>query len=149
MMILTDTCSPRVASTKGKLGVLQNKDIIVRHLCLLFACIPEVVINDYGLVRDWFREASHEQYWEQLVEYLLAPSAPIPTHPTNWPPLRRRSPHNHTSNPPSQEPGKSDKHQRQSLKDSPPVPPPPRQRPPPHHHDHPPPPPLPPTQGQL
>ena len=54
---------------KQKIGrpYLHNKDIVVWHLRSLFARIPEVVIDDYGSVRDWFREASHEQYWEQLV----------------------------------------------------------------------------------
>ena len=65
---------------------LHNKDIIVRHLRLLFAKVPKVLIDDYGSVRDWYHEASHEQYWEQLVKCLLAlaQQVQIPTCPTNW-----------------------------------------------------------------
>ncbi len=29
--------------------------------------MPEVVIDDYGSVHDWHREASHKKYWDQLV----------------------------------------------------------------------------------
>ena len=41
---------------------LHIKDIIVRNLCLLFARIPEVVINDYGSMNEWFKEASQKSY---------------------------------------------------------------------------------------
>ena len=58
---------------------LHNKDVIVRNLCLLFAQIPEVVIDDYGSVKDWFKEASHETYWTALVRCLLDKQAPLPT----------------------------------------------------------------------
>ena len=50
---------------------LHNKDVIVGNLRLLFARIPEVVIDDYGSVKDWFKEASHESYWTALVRCLL------------------------------------------------------------------------------
>ncbi len=50
---------------------LHNKDVFIRNLWLLFAKVPKVVINDYGSVKDWFREASHESYWTQLVQCLL------------------------------------------------------------------------------
>ncbi len=36
---------------------LHNKDVIVQNLRLLFARIPEVIIDDYGSVKDWFKEA--------------------------------------------------------------------------------------------
>ena len=58
---------------------LHNKDVIVRNLCLLFVQIPEVVIDAYGSVKDWFKEASHETYWSALVRCLLDKQAPIPT----------------------------------------------------------------------
>jgi hypothetical protein len=69
---------------KWKIGhpYLHNKDIIVQHLQLLFEQIPEVVIDDYRLVRDWFCKASHKQYWKQLINCLLNTSAPTPTRPT-------------------------------------------------------------------
>jgi hypothetical protein len=113
---------------KRKIGrpYLHNKDIIVRRLCLLFARVPKVVIDDYGSVRDWHREASHEHYWEQLVKCLLALRKPIPTRPTDWPPPRQRSPQNHISEPQNQEPGKSN----QRPNSSPPIPSPPCWRPP-------------------
>jgi hypothetical protein len=72
---------------------LHNKDVIVRNLRLLFKKVPEVVINDYGSVKDWFQEALHEKYWTQLVQCLLDNQAPLPTRPTEWPPPRRQSPH--------------------------------------------------------
>jgi hypothetical protein len=50
---------------------LHNKDVIVRNLRLLFARIPEVVTDDYGSVKDWLKEASHESYWTALVRHLL------------------------------------------------------------------------------
>jgi hypothetical protein len=76
---------------------LYNKDIIVRNLRLLFSQIPEVVIDDYGSVKDWFKEASHESYWTALVRCLLDKQAPLPTRPTEWPPPRQRSPCGHPS----------------------------------------------------
>ncbi len=121
---------------KQKIGrpYLHNKDIIVQHLRLLFKQIPEVVIDDYGSIRDWFCEASHEQYWKQFINCLLDTSAPTPTLPTTWPPPRQCSPCNHASNSSTQESDESDRHQHQSLEndsDSPPVPSPPRPAPPP------------------
>jgi hypothetical protein len=129
---------------KRKIGrpSLHNKDVIVRHLRLLFARILEVVIDDYGSVRDWLREASNKKYWEQLVECLLAPRTPLPTRPTNWPPPRRRSPRTHNSEPQNQEPRESN--QPPNSNDSPPIPSPPvgvplSRR---HRRDHHPPPPI-------
>jgi len=66
---------------------LHNKDVIVRNLRLLFAQIPEVVIDDYGSMKDWFKEASHETYWTALVRCLLDKQAPPPTRPDTVPPL--------------------------------------------------------------
>ena len=43
----------------------------MRNLRILFAQIPEVVIDDYGSVKDWFKEATHESYWTALVTCLL------------------------------------------------------------------------------
>ena len=133
---------------KRKVGrpYLHNKDIIVRHLRLLFAKVPEVLIDDYGSVSDWYREASHEQYWGQLIECLLAPLLPIPTRPTNWPPLRRRSLRTNTSEHHNHMPGESNR--RTNSADSPPIqsplrrrppkPPPPQRpsSPPPQYHQH-------------
>ncbi len=65
---------------------LHNKDIIVQNLQLLFSQIPEVVIDDYGSLKDWHREASHESYWTALVRCLLDKQAPIPARSTEWPP---------------------------------------------------------------
>ncbi len=36
---------------------LYNKDYIVKNLRLLFANIPEVVIDEYGSLKHWIREA--------------------------------------------------------------------------------------------
>ena len=112
---------------------LHNKDVIVRNLRLLFARIPEVVIDDYGSVKDWYKEATHEPYWTALVRCLLDKQAPLPSRPTEWPPPRRHSPRGHPSedNSPNDRP------------ESPPIPSPPRRRPPPppppprHSHSHP------------
>jgi hypothetical protein len=41
---------------------LHNKDHIVWNLCLLFADIPEVQIDDYGFLSSWIRKAHHAQY---------------------------------------------------------------------------------------
>ncbi len=41
---------------------LHNKDVIVRNLRLLFKKVPEVVIDNYGSVKDWFQEALHTKY---------------------------------------------------------------------------------------
>jgi hypothetical protein len=45
---------------------LHNKDYIVKNLRLLFANVPEVSINEYGSLKHWIKEASNEQYWNQL-----------------------------------------------------------------------------------
>jgi hypothetical protein len=57
---------------------LHNKDDIVQNLQLLFAQIPKVVINNYGSVKDLFKEASHKSYWTALVRCLLDKQAPLP-----------------------------------------------------------------------
>ena len=59
---------------------LHNKDVIgVQNLRLLFAQIPEVVIDDYESVKDWFKEGSHEAYSTALVRCLLDKQGPLPT----------------------------------------------------------------------
>jgi hypothetical protein len=59
----------------------HNKDVIVQNLQLIFAQISKVVINDYGSMKDWFKEGSHESYWTALVRCLLDKQAPLPaTH---------------------------------------------------------------------
>jgi hypothetical protein len=45
----------------ASLSNLPNKDIIIRHLQLLFAQISHLGINDYGLVKDYSCKAFHEQ----------------------------------------------------------------------------------------
>jgi hypothetical protein len=50
---------------------LHNKDFIVKNLCLLFANVPEVTINEYGSLKHWIKEGLHEQYWNQLVACLI------------------------------------------------------------------------------
>ena len=63
-MILARRMLTACCQHKCKCGrpYLHNKDVIVQNLRLLFAQIPEVVIDDYGSVKDWFKEASHESY---------------------------------------------------------------------------------------
>jgi hypothetical protein len=105
---------------------LHNKDIIVRCTFVSsFPKFPKVVIDDYRSVCDWYREASREHYWEQLVGVgcLLALRLPIPTRPTNWPAPRQHSPQNHTSEAQNQELGESN--QCPNSNDSPPIPSPP------------------------
>ena len=36
---------------------LHNKDFIVKSLCLLFANVPEVTIDEYGSLKNWINEA--------------------------------------------------------------------------------------------
>ena len=114
---------------------LHNKDVIVRNLRLLFARIPEVVIDDYGSVKDWFKEASHESYWTALVSCLLDKQAPLPPRPTEWPPPRQRSPRGHpSSSVPQDDTDSANSTEDDSSNDStesPPIPSPPRRRPPP------------------
>ena len=78
---------------------LHNEDVIVQNLCLLFARIPEVVINDYGSVKDWFKKALNESYWTALIKCLLDKKTPLPARPVEWPPPQRRSPCKHPSSP--------------------------------------------------
>jgi len=42
--------------------------VIVRNLQSLFAKVPDVLIDDYGSLKDWFQEALHEGYWKQLIQ---------------------------------------------------------------------------------
>jgi hypothetical protein len=56
----------------------HNKDVIVQNVRCLFAQIPKVVNDDYGFMKDWFKEASHEFYWTALVRCLLDKQAPLP-----------------------------------------------------------------------
>ena len=76
---------------------LHNKDIIVQNLSLLFARIPKVVIDDYGSVKDWFKEASHKTYWTALMRCRLEKQAILPAIPTEWPLPRQQSPQGHPS----------------------------------------------------
>ena len=107
----------------------------MQNLRLLFARIPKVVIDDYGSVKDWFKEASHESYWTALVTCLLDKQAPLPPRPTEWPPPRRRSPRGHpSSSVPQDDTDYANSPEDDSLNDStesPPIPSPPRRRPPP------------------
>jgi hypothetical protein len=82
---------------------LHNKDYIVQNLRLLFANVPEVTINNYGSLKSWIREASHEQYWDQLVACLIDRQATIPACPDEWP-RPRQSPRNHDAPPHHQQP---------------------------------------------
>ena len=113
---------------------LHNKDVIVRNLRLLFARIPEVVIDDYGSVKDWFKEASHESYWTALVTCLLDKQTPLPPRPTEWPPPKRRSPRGHpSSSVPQDDTDSTNNTDDDSSNDNTEPPPisPPRRRPPP------------------
>jgi hypothetical protein len=73
--MLTACCQHKC---KRRCPYLHNKDIIVQNLCQLFVQIPEVIINNYGSMKDWFKEASHESYWTALVRCLLDKQAPLP-----------------------------------------------------------------------
>jgi hypothetical protein len=73
--MLTACCQHK---RKCKCPYLHSKDVIVQNLRPLFAQIPEVVIDNYGSVKDWFKEASHESYWTVLVRCLLDKQAPLP-----------------------------------------------------------------------
>ena len=42
-------------------------DFIVNNLQLVFANVPEVTIDVYRSLKSWIKEASHKQYWTQLV----------------------------------------------------------------------------------
>jgi hypothetical protein len=109
---------------------LHNKDVIVQNLHLLFSQIPKVVINNYGSMKDWFKEASHEYYWIALVRCLLDKQAPLPAQPTTWSPPHQCSPCGHPSSPspPSDtDAPHEDYNKRQNdSADLPPVPSPPR-----------------------
>ncbi len=50
---------------------LHNKNYIVKNLCLLFASVPEVTIDDYGSLKNWIQEALNKKYWNDLFECLL------------------------------------------------------------------------------
>ncbi len=81
---------------------LHNKDSIVKNLQLLFANFPEVTINAFGSLKSWIKEASHKQYWNQLVACLTDRHASIPTRPDKWP-WPWRSPRNHDAPPREQQ----------------------------------------------
>jgi hypothetical protein len=125
--MLTACCQHK---RKCRCPYLHNKDVIVQSLRLLFAQIPEVVIDNYGSVKDWFKEASHESYWTALVRCLLDKQAPFPAPPTTWPPPHQRSPCRNSSfpSPPSDTDAPHDdynEHQNDCA-DLPSVPSPPR-----------------------
>ena len=61
---------------------LHKKDVIVHNLRLLFAKVPDILIDDYGSLKKWVQEASHESYWKQLIQCLLDSQAPLPARPT-------------------------------------------------------------------
>jgi hypothetical protein len=60
---------------------------MVENLRLLFQDVTTVNIDRFGSLRDWIHEASHEEYWNQLVARLLNPCTPIPERPEAWGPL--------------------------------------------------------------
>ena len=74
--MLTACCQHK---RKRERPYLHNKDVIVQNLRFLFAQIPEVVIDDYESVKDWFKKASHESHWTALVRCFLDKQAPLPT----------------------------------------------------------------------
>ena len=74
----------------------HNKDALVKNLKLLFSQVNEVYIDDCGTVKNWIKEASHKEYWNQLVACLLDPTQEIPKYPAKFP-RPRRSPRNHES----------------------------------------------------
>jgi hypothetical protein len=125
--MLTACCQHK---RKHRCPYLHNKDVIVQYLRLLFAQIPNVVINDYGSMKDWFKEVSHEFYWTAHVRYLLDKQAPLPAQPTTWQPPHQRSPRGHPSPPslPSDTDVPHDDHNKpqNDSADSLPVPSPPR-----------------------
>ena len=49
---------------------LHNKDFVVKNLCLLFANVPEVTIDDYGSLKNWINEACDEKIWNDLINCL-------------------------------------------------------------------------------
>ena len=71
---------------------LHNREVIVRNLQLLFAKVPDVLIDEYGSLKDWFQEASHESYWKQLIHCLLNSQTPLPARPTPCPPPPKAKP---------------------------------------------------------
>jgi hypothetical protein len=125
--MLTACCQHK---RKRKRPYLHNKDVIVQNLQLLFSQIPEVVIDDYGSMKDWFKEVSHKSNWTALVRCLLDKQAPLPAQPTTWPPPHQRSPRGHPSppSPPSDTDAPRDDHNKRQndSADLPPVPSPPR-----------------------
>ncbi len=129
--MLTACCQHK---RKCRRSYLHNKGVIVQNLPLLFAWISKVVIDNYGSMKDWFKEASRKSYWTALVRCLLDKQAPLPAQPTTWPPPRQCSPRGHPSppSPPSDTDAPHDDHnESQNVSaDLLPVPSPPRQRPP-------------------
>ena len=104
-MLLTAWCN-----NKRKPGrpFLHNKDFIVKNLKLLFDRVDDVIIDDFGTLKDWINEASDELYWEKLIKCMLHPEEQLPDRPTTWN-RRRRSARNRRSEPqppPSTPPGR-------------------------------------------
>ena len=103
----------------------HNKDTLVKNLKLLFTKVDEVRIDDKGSLKDWIKEASHKQYWEQLVKCLLDKTSDIPERPSEWP-RPRRSPRNHGNSATENTPPSPTRDNHQEIPPSPP--PRPRQR---------------------
>jgi len=137
--MITDCCQHK--HNQGR-PYHHNKDVIVRNLWLLFAKVPDALINDYGLLKDWLQEASHESYWKQLIQCLFDSQAPLPARPTKCPPPRRQSPRGQPSSTPATEDATDDDDNEDddsNIDDAsapPPVPSPPRRRPPPPSPPH-------------
>jgi hypothetical protein len=74
---------------KRRVGRPQTtgKIFMVENLRLLFQDVTTVNIDRFGSLRVWIHEASHEEYWNQLVTRLLNPCTPIPERPEAWGPL--------------------------------------------------------------
>ena len=83
--------------------ISSYKDHIVKNLCLLFANIPEVTIDEYGSLKSWICKASNELYWTQLIAYIVIRHASIPLQPDEWP-WPQSSPWNHDVPPPEDQP---------------------------------------------
>ena len=82
---------------------LHIKDLIVKNLCLLFANVLEVTIDNNGSLKNWIREALHEHYWNQLVVCLIDRQAQIHPRPNEWP-RPQQSPRTQYTIPPDQQP---------------------------------------------
>ena len=114
--MLTDCCNH-----KRLQGIpnYHNKGTIVKNLKLLFAKVDKVRIDYKGSLKDWIREASHKQYWEQLVKCLLDKNCDIPERPSEWP-RPRRSPRNHGNSETENTPPSPTRNNNQETPPSPP-----------------------------